>query len=45
MGYRQESGQLNKIELPVQAIVRRSHLIAMEKPNFDGSGVIYNEDV
>jgi hypothetical protein len=40
-----KSGQLNKIELPVQAIVRRSHLIAMEKPNFDGSGVIYNEDV
>lgn len=38
-------GSLQKIQLPVQAIVRRSHLIAIEKPNFDGSGVIINDNI
>lgn len=40
-----KTGELFKIDLPVQAIARRSHLIAIEKPNFDGSGIIINDDV
>lgn len=39
------SGKQNKIQLPIQAIVRASHLIATDKPNYDGSGVIINDDV
>lgn len=39
------SGQQKKIQLPIQAIVRLSHLIATDKPNFDGSGTIINDDV
>lgn len=39
------SGQQKKIQLPVQAIVRLTHLIATDKPNFDGSGTIINDDV
>lgn len=39
-----KTGQMNKIQMPVQAIVRRSHLIAIEKPNFGGGGVIYNDN-
>jgi hypothetical protein len=38
-----KSGKQYKIELPIQAIARRSHLIAIEKPNFDGTGVIIND--
>lgn len=40
-----KTGLLERIQLPVQAIARRSHLIAIEKPNFDGSGVIYNDNL
>lgn len=38
------SGQQKKIQLPIQAIVRLSHLIATDKPNFDGSGLIINDN-
>nr|DAD83496.1 MAG TPA: hypothetical protein [Siphoviridae sp. ctxc31] len=40
-----KTGALIPMQLPVQAIARRSHLIAIEKPNFDGSGVMINQDV
>lgn len=40
-----KTGATQAIQLPVQAIGRRSHLINIEKPNYDGSGVIINEDV
>lgn len=39
-----QTGELRKIQLPVQAVVRRSHLIAVDKPNFDGSGIIQNDN-
>ena len=39
------TGRLLQTSLPVQAIARRSHLIATDKPNFDGSGIIYNDNV
>lgn len=38
------TGSLEKIQLPVQAIARRSHLIDI-RPNFDGSGVIENDNI
>lgn len=38
-------GGKDKIYLPIQAIGRRSHLIAIEKPNFDGTGVQINENM
>ena len=38
-------GSMDVIQLPIQAVARRSHLIAIEKPNFDGSGVMVNEDI
>lgn len=40
-----KTGELNRIELPVQAVARRSHLIAIEKPNFDGGGTIVNDNI
>lgn len=40
-----ETGEAEKIQLPLQAVARRSHLIAVDKPNFDGSGVIINDGV
>lgn len=40
-----KTGQMFEIKLPLQAIARRSHLIAIEKPNFDGSGVIINDNI
>lgn len=39
------TGQLVRTELPIQAIARQCHLIASEKPNFDGSGVILNDNI
>lgn len=39
------TGELEKIQLPIQAIARRSHLIAMEVPNYDGSGVVVNDNI
>jgi hypothetical protein len=32
-------GQLVKIDLPVNAIMRRSHLLLAERPNYDGTGL------
>ena len=40
-----ESGQLERTRLPIQAVARRTHLIVSEKPNFDGSGVILNDNI
>lgn len=34
-----------KIQLPIQAIARRSHLIDVSKPMFNGTGLIRNDDV
>lgn len=39
-----QTGQERKIRLPLQAVARRSHLIAVGKPNFDGSGIITNDN-
>lgn len=39
------TGSLVPIELPVQAIARRSHLIAVSRPNFDGTGIIENDNL
>lgn len=38
-----QSGQLEVIKMPIQVIGRRTHLIDMQRPNFDGSGLIYND--
>lgn len=40
-----KTGELNRIELPVQGIGRRCHLINIEKPNFDGGGTIINDNI
>ena len=40
-----ESGQLERTRLPIQAVARRTHLIVSEKPNFDGFGVILNDNI
>lgn len=39
------TGKLSQINLPVQAVARRSHLLAIGIPNFDGSGVIENDNI
>lgn len=39
------TGKQEKIQLPIQAIARRSHLIDVSKPMFDGSGLMRNDDV
>lgn len=38
-----QSGALEVIKMPLQAVGRRTHLIDMQRPNFDGSGIIYND--
>ena len=38
-----QSGALEVIKMPLQAVGRRSHLIDMQRPNFDGSGLIFND--
>ena len=35
-------GELERIDLPVNAIGRRSHLLLGERPNFDGTGIQNN---
>lgn len=40
-----KTGKAFKIELPIQAIARRTHFIISEKPDYDGTGVILNDDV
>lgn len=39
------SGKMQQINLPIQAIARRSHLIAIGIPNFDGTGTINNDNI
>lgn len=39
------TGRIEKIQLPIQAIGRLCHLISLDKPNFDGSGIISNDNV
>jgi len=38
-----QTGALEVIKLPVQGVGRRTHLIDMQRPNFDGSGLIFND--
>lgn len=38
-----QSGALEVIKMPLQAVGRRSHLVDMQRPNFDGSGLIHND--
>lgn len=39
-----QTGALEVIKLPIQAVGRRTHLIDIRRPNYDGSGIIYNDD-
>lgn len=39
------TGGLIPMQLPIQAIARRSHLIAVSRPNFDGTGIIENDNL
>lgn len=43
-GKNKKSGAIERLEMPVQGIGRRTHLIDMRRPNYDGSGVIHNDD-
>lgn len=38
------SGRYEILKMPIQAIGRRTHLIDMQRPNFDGTGIILNDD-
>lgn len=44
IGRNKLNGNFEIIKLPIQGIGRRTHLINMQKPNFDGTGIIYNDD-
>lgn len=44
LGKDKKSGQFQILKMPIQAIGRRTHLIDMQRPNFDGSGIILNDD-
>ena len=39
-----DTGADKRIRLPLQAIARLSHLLATARPNFDGSGIITNDN-
>ena len=40
-----QSGAMEVIKLPLQGIGRRTHLVDMQRPNYDGSGLIHNDYV
>lgn len=42
---RDKSGRYEVIQLPINAIARRSHLIVANRPNFDGTGINSNPNV
>lgn len=39
-----QNGNLELIKMPIQAVGRRTHLIDIQRPNYDGSGIIHNDD-
>ena len=39
-----QTGSLEIIKMPIQVVGRRTHLIDIQRPNFDGSGIIHNDD-
>lgn len=43
LGKNKLSGQFEILKMPVQSIGRRTHLIDIQRPNYDGSGLIYND--
>lgn len=43
LGKNKLSGQFEILKMPIQGIGRRSHLV-LNKPDFGGGGVIYNDD-
>ena len=43
LGKNKLSGQFEILKMPVQSIGRRTHLIDIQRPNYDGSGIIYND--
>ena len=43
-GKNKKSGALERLEMPIQGIGRRTHLIDMRRPNYDGTGVINNDE-
>ncbi len=38
-----QTGAFEVIKMPIQAVGRRTHLIDVQRPNYDGSGIIYND--
>lgn len=44
LGKDKKSGQFQILKMPIQGVGRRTHLIDMQRPNYDGSGIIYNDD-
>lgn len=38
------TGRFSIIRMPVQSIMRRTHLINVSKSDYNGSGIIYNDD-
>lgn len=43
LGKDKMTGQYQVLKMPVQVIGRRTHLIDMAKPDFDGGGIIHND--
>jgi hypothetical protein len=44
LGKDKKSGQFQILKMPIQAIGRRTHLIDIQRPNYDGGGIIHNDD-
>lgn len=44
LGRDKSSGQFQILKMPVQSVGRRTHLIDIQRPNYDGGGIIYNDD-
>lgn len=43
LGREKNTGLFQILRMPIQAIGRRTHLIDIQRPQFDGSGIIYND--
>lgn len=44
LGTNKNTGRYEILKMPIQGIGRRTHLIDMQRPNFDGSGMVYNDN-
>lgn len=43
LGRNKKSGQFEILKMPIQGIGRRTHLIDIKRPDYDGTGVIIND--